>query len=212
MRNKILLGFSFVLMVFVLAGCISIPIGDSSLEISTDGIEFVPASGEDGNNNEDNDSIFDMFGNDNDNNDMNANNDNDFNETNNNDNANDLDTDMMGQGGPGLGTCTEPMDHSTFFKHVDYDIWVPECAALDDRINLKSDYVSGDFEIEQADWEALMDAYADEFNMNPEGDYSNKTSDMWTELSNGADLRIQIWQKEEENRTDLRLTYYYPKD
>ena len=39
--KKCFLGISFLMMVTILAGCISIPIGDSILEISTDGIDFV---------------------------------------------------------------------------------------------------------------------------------------------------------------------------
>src|SRR5690625_522673 len=39
--KRLLLSFSFIIMAILLTGCISIPIGDSTLEISTDGIDFV---------------------------------------------------------------------------------------------------------------------------------------------------------------------------
>src|SRR5690625_1177431 len=43
--RKIFIAYSFV-FIFLLAGCVSIPIGDSVLEISTDGVNFEEADGE----------------------------------------------------------------------------------------------------------------------------------------------------------------------
>src|SRR5690625_7630734 len=47
--KKFLLGCCLLITVGLLAGCVSVPIGDSVLEISTDGVEFVPGDNSDTN-------------------------------------------------------------------------------------------------------------------------------------------------------------------
>ncbi len=213
MTRKFLLGFSLALLLFVLAGCIKIPVGDGELEISQDGIEFHVDLDENDDAEPQKNDDFDLISN----HEMDHDTNNDESENfNNNGDSNAEDAEMMGQGGPGLGVCDEPMDHNEFLVYVNYDYWIPACAEVFD-VHPYDDRVVGQFEIHQgANWEAVTYEYM--AYLEQEGELTKDEIDdeaewEWADLegvlSNGRETRIEI-QHQIGDYVEFHITYYYP--
>lgn len=215
MAKKPFLGLSLTLMAIVLAGCISTPIGDSTLEISTDGIDFVPADSKNENLNEVGGET-EVFGVENGsetyvNNDEDMNANNVSNDVNNDNDADELDTEMMGQGGPGEVMCDEPEDHTAFTEHFDYDYYIPECAILY-KVKDRASSVRGFFIIENADWGQINEEMVEYFIDVEEKTYEDsgiqeQYANYKLKLSNGGKARVYIEQKETDVYLELRYDY-----
>lgn len=225
MNKKLLLSFSFVIVVFVLAGCIRIPVGDGELEISKDGIEFHLDLDESNSSspkkNDDfelvNNQVVDSDINNDDSDDSNDNDSaNDQGDFNSNDSLNGDNSEMMGQGGPGLGICEEAANHTEFLVYVDHDYWIPDCAEVF-SVKPYDDSVVGQFEIhEGANWEAVTYeymAYLEQEGKLTKDEIDDEAEWKWADLegvlSNGRKTRVEI-QHQIGDYIEFHITYYYP--
>ncbi len=205
MKKKLFLGLSMAFMVFVLAGCISIPIGDSVLEITTDGVEFVTS--DDAGNGDDNNVSMDENNND----DFDMTNDNGENANGNENSDGSGQSDSSNDGSMSAsssGFCTSTEDHSFFTKHVNGEFYIPECAVLTDVKN--NDHESdGYFEVPGATWDQVHDAYieahGDQFTKE-DVNISGSSAYLQIDFGNETGLRVDINQGEEQ--VNLFLRYY----
>lgn len=225
MKRNFLLSSSFVLMVFVLAACIRIPVGDGELEISKDGIEFHLDLDENDESTPQKNDDFDLVNNQVADGDINIVNSEDFNDnggasgqdnSNNIDNTNGDNPEIMGQGGPGLGVCEEDEDHTEFFVYVDFDYWIPPCAEIID-VHPYDDSVVGQFKIlEGADWEAVTYEYISFLEREGKLTDDHIEDDVeweWAELdgvlSNDRKTKVEI-QHQVGDYVEFDVTYYHP--
>lgn len=194
--KKFLLAVGFLLFATILAGCITIPIGDDMLEISSDGIQFVPKD-DDGSNNNNNEEYNangeDGLENDPDHNgDSVADNENSQGEAENSEGSdesgdnNDANTATPGQ------EC-EKQDHSAIFDSIGMDLYIPECAVLQ-NINKSSDTVTATLELEGRDWAEVFDEFV-EFANGTDYDITKEDRNIQNE---SGDLR---YSDESGNRT-----------
>jgi len=226
MARKLIFGLSFSLMAFVLAGCITIPIGDNVLEISTDGIEFVSDDSSDENADENNDPSDNSNADNNNNNnnkndDMNSNNDDangnndDLNE--NNDHMNNTgeapdasNITTGGKGGPADSNCEQAMDHTPFTKHVNYDLYIPDCSELK-NVQTQSRYIVGYFLLEDADWEEVYEDYmafyeSDGEVTRNESDLQGQEGHLRANLPDDGTSRVSIFQLK-DGSVEIQLRY-----
>lgn len=127
-------------MVVVLVGCISIPIGDSSLKIFTGGIEFSPADSEDENLNEKGGGT-EIFGVEN----------------------GTEDEEMMGLGSPVEIMCNElEKNHTAYTEMFNDDDYIPKCAKLGE-LRERTSNVRSEFIIENAEWSQIDDKMLENF-------------------------------------------------
>src|SRR5690625_607271 len=121
--KKALIVFYLFIMISVLAACISIPIGDNVLEISSDGIDFVSGDDEsDGDDHSENEASAD---NDSQNEGVAEQNDESENLNENKEEVEETTENEVANADDPVGQC-EKQDHSEITDTVDVDLYIPE--------------------------------------------------------------------------------------
>ena len=177
---------SFIFLLAILSGCVDIPLGDSKIKISTNGVEIVEKDetgkeqdrdGKGGKTNagESNNVNTDMHANNDeeesedalkDENNFASMNENGSLEDNQTATNNDIEkpTGLTNEQNESLNTAEEAcdFDHSMFLEKVEgYDYLIPECAELYDLIE-RDRNVTGLFFIENEDWQEIKEMYEEE--------------------------------------------------
>lgn len=149
--RKLLLGVTLIIVMSMLAACMSIPIGDSTLKISSDGIDFVPNDKGETNQEDDAETAVDE----------NAAEDvaaaeNDM--TNENGVENDVETsDLTNQK---IDENCAPQDHSDITDSIQGDFYIPQCAEIVE-VKKNEGSVTGVLMLEDIDWDEVYGTYID---------------------------------------------------
>jgi len=212
--KRFFLSLLMVAMITVLAGCISIPLGDDVLEISGDGVKFYKG-GKDDAASEDEDVDLDD--------ETDADDDADL-EGDNEEDETDAEDSDAGDGGTTQGTSTTqsatcPQDINTDYSRLEkslvHDFYLPECADLG-RINVSGDHVDFDFKVHGGEFEAIFDEYLDSFDeinkqeIDPSWQlgWGRVDANLVNDAGEVSGAVVNIEQKEEH--VDVNVRYYLP--
>lgn len=184
--QKYFLGFYFIVIVSFLAACISIPIGEDTLKISSDGVEFIEGDSNHNENNNNNDNgnnlVIDETNNINNDHENNVDNDNDgIDDEDNNDNNEIIDSDLPENNTDNADNeansedhsnndsdnnasasvspegC-EVQDHSLAYDEMGGEMYIPECAILTD-VNKHDNTITVNYLLEGGEWDKVFTAY-----------------------------------------------------
>lgn len=205
--KKTLIGFSLFAMIILLAGCISIPIGDNVLKISTDGIEFVDGEGnmdeaagdeeEDAEEEESDEAESDETD------------EAESDETDEADETKDADSSAKSS----KSGCQEE-DHSSVTDVLVPGFYIPECAVLE-SVSKDSTSLTAGFSVPGADWKDIFNEYKEYFGDNLDSESENPQSgsgEMYAYIYPGDDsnyVRIRIDQN--EDYVALQILQYFPE-
>jgi len=194
--KKFLLGCCLLITVGLLAGCVSVPIGDSVLEISTDGVEFVPGDNSDTNQdnplNVESDVEDEPEGNMGDMEEPEEFADNENSEepeeSTNNEEASTITSDRQ---------CDE-QDYSEVTNNIDVDFHIPECAILL-KVTKGDNRIDASLNIEDEDWKTILEEYRDYFGdeiYSENVDLGGESAELKADFSDGHNADIRIYSRE----------------
>lgn len=221
--KRFFLSLTLVAVMILLAGCVSIPLGDDVLEISTDGVKLIKgdsdAAGDEADKTEDVDNDEDGIDEEDE-----VDNEDEVDEEDEGDDDSDADDDKTSTSGKAQGeveggsdvTCPDDFntDYSRIIEEIDHEFYFPECAGVA-KMEKGNTF---QFRLLQAggDYEDLFDEYLD-FAEEPFREDIN--------LTNGtADLRFYLHDieeeigsmiinfRQEEDHVRMDFSYRYPEE
>ncbi|WP_058306302.1 hypothetical protein [Gracilibacillus massiliensis] len=200
--RKFLIGLCLFIMTGLLVGCVSIPLNDGVLKMSSEGIEFVNNESDENNSESD--------------------------ETNNVNNESDEqaeqteETDENTEGSDSVQSeeneeatsdakpsACEEQDYSDVTDSIDAEIFIPNCAIIN-SVNKNSSYVSADFIVEPGDWEEILNEYKEFLGEKVQGENKNIQSQfVRLDAVLSDEGRSQITIQQDEENVGLSYIHYY---
>ncbi len=186
---------SWLLGLLFLAGCVSIPIGDDVLKISTEGIEFVEEVDSSLEDIEEEMGEQEVVGQEEKDEEQEADPENE-----------EIDSTASEEDTEEVKTCEE--DYSVFLEELPEDFPMPECAVIG-NILLDNSRFDGSYHV-KGDWEDTFNFYKEYMGENIESRNQNPTElDGQLEgIINGGNMYINISQS--ENIVEVRVHYRFP--